>query len=335
MTPTATPPGLCMADVHTFLTAGREPRAATDKLLRAHGVDPSRPCDEIVPFDLCWRIFADNVVEVNDETHRVFEERTRPGATTLTIARMLLCETLVGAFEAYADACSVLAPGVIVSFRRQPRGVALRWQAADPDIELHQILIEGMVVVYYAAFAWMVGQVPRVLRVRAPARRRASPSTLLNVLNAPVQFAGEHLELLFATEAAETRLRDVDVSDWRDGLYREVVRLTLHADPNASRGAYSDEVRAALLDGVDQQAVAAQWGVSPKTVARRLEQEGCSFRGVRDEVRMQRSATLMRAGLTVEAIGEAVGYEDARSFRRAFRRWFGVSPSMYRLQWQG
>ena len=325
-------PGLCLKDVRTFLAPDGNRSDAVEALLRNHGVEPAATDTQIVPFDLCWRIFSDNAAQVKDETHAVFQERMRPGATGLMIARMLLSETLSGAFEAYAEACSVMVPDLEVSVRSRSCGVAVRWRTADPAGELHHILLEGTVAVFYAIFSWMIGHPPRVLRVRAPVARRTSPSTLLQVMGAPVVFAGDDLEVLFSTEAAEARLQPVEVAGWRDGVYRELARLTLREEGARQDGsAYAAEVRTALLDGVDQQAVAFQWGVSPKTVARRLEREGCSFRRIRDELRMQRSAVLMRAGLTVEAIGEAVGYEDARSFRRAFRRWFGVSPSAYRL----
>lgn len=325
-------PGLCLKDVRTFLTPDGDRSDAIEALLRTHGVEPAATNTQIVPFDLCWRIFSDNAVLVKDETHAVFQERLRPGATGLMIARMLLSETLYGAFEAYAEACSVVVPDLAVSVRSRSCGVAVRWRTADPASELHHILLEGTVAVFYAIFCWMIGHPPQVLRVRAPVARRTSSSTLLQVMGAPVVFAGDDLEVLFSAEAAEARLRSVEVAGWRDGVYRELARLTLREEGAKRDGsAYAAEVRTALLDGVDQQAVAFQWGVSPKTVARRLEREGCSFRRIRDDLRMQRSAVLMRAGLTVEAIGEAVGYEDARSFRRAFRRWFGVSPSAYRL----
>jgi AraC-like DNA-binding protein len=34
--------------------------------------------------------------------------------------------------------------------------------------------------------------------------------------------------------------------------------------------------------------------------------------------------------MSIAQVAEAIGYPDARSFRRAFRRWSGVSPSEFR-----
>ena len=50
-----------------------------------------------------------------------------------------------------------------------------------------------------------------------------------------------------------------------------------------------------------------------------------------DQVRHQRALELIRAGgYPVERIAAAVGYRDARSFRRAFKRWTGCNPSEFR-----
>lgn len=37
-------------------------------------------------------------------------------------------------------------------------------------------------------------------------------------------------------------------------------------------------------------------------------------------------------GMSIERITEEVGYRDIRSFRRAFKRWTGVSPATFRSE---
>ena len=79
--------------------------------------------------------------------------------------------------------------------------------------------------------------------------------------------------------------------------------------------------------------MAHQWNMSVKTLARRLRQEECSFLDIQNDVRMQRAKSLIQSGVAIDEIGHMIGYSDPRSFRRAFRRWVGVSPSAYRDQY--
>src|SRR3546814_2226673 len=57
---------------------------------------------------------------------------------------------------------------------------------------------------------------------------------------------------------------------------------------------------------------------------RLLRAEGANLATIRENVRRDKAVRLLTAShATVEAIAEALGYAEARSFTRAFRHWTG------------
>ncbi|WP_394780742.1 helix-turn-helix domain-containing protein, partial [Undibacterium sp.] len=79
------------------------------------------------------------------------------------------------------------------------------------------------------------------------------------------------------------------------------------------------------------QHMAAALGTSPRSLHRLLAREGTSYLHITESVRMERAKRLLLAGMTTEDVAERLGYSDARSFRRAFKRWTMVTPSDFRL----
>ena len=76
--------------------------------------------------------------------------------------------------------------------------------------------------------------------------------------------------------------------------------------------------------------VAAQLGISARTLERRLVAEGVRFGALWDTVRFERAQAMLRGGtLGVAQVARALGYRDAANFSRAFRRQFGTSPSAF------
>lgn len=70
--------------------------------------------------------------------------------------------------------------------------------------------------------------------------------------------------------------------------------------------------------------------MTPRTLHRRLLDEGTSFREILEEVRHRLSLEYLRAGrLSIQEIAYHLGYSDVANFRRAFKRWEGIAPSAY------
>ena len=106
----------------------------------------------------------------------------------------------------------------------------------------------------------------------------------------------------------------------------------LHRNPAA---AASDQVRRLLLSqtpgSVTESDVARAMFISKRTLARRLEGEGNSYRNIREKLLAELAGRHLRdSGLSVEALAALLGYSDTAAFRKAFRRWYGQTPSDYR-----
>ena len=71
--------------------------------------------------------------------------------------------------------------------------------------------------------------------------------------------------------------------------------------------------------------------LSVRTLRRRLDEDGTSFRTLIERTRMQMAQKLLNEpGMTVAAVAERLGFSDAQTFRRAFKRWLGQVPSKMR-----
>lgn len=77
----------------------------------------------------------------------------------------------------------------------------------------------------------------------------------------------------------------------------------------------------------------AEWmGTSGRTLKRRLQDEGTTFRALTAEVRGGQARELLSdETLSLTDIGERMGFSDLSSFSQAFKRWFGVAPSALRV----
>lgn len=80
-------------------------------------------------------------------------------------------------------------------------------------------------------------------------------------------------------------------------------------------------------------AVADKLAVSGRTMRRQLGELGTSYRYLLDQVRSDLAQQhLSNSTLSVEQIAQLLGYTETTNFRRAFKRWLGLSPSEYRFR---
>jgi len=116
-------------------------------------------------------------------------------------------------------------------------------------------------------------------------------------------------------QLAERMLAELPAADTvTDRLRRLVARELPQGDPGAARAA-------SLLR------------MSQRTLCRRLEQEGTTFRELLDDLRRQLAMEyLARRDLSVSEVAFLLGFSQAAAFHRAFKRWTGRTPLEHRRQ---
>lgn len=145
------------------------------------------------------------------------------------------------------------------------------------------------------------------------------------------EFDSSHTRIEFESRYldAPLRLSNREMAD----ICRQQCERSLSA--TRERGGLVSRVREELLKTPGRfpkmDAVAATLGVSVRSLRRHLGENGVAYHELLDGVRRDLAADwLKNSPLSVEQIAQLVGYGEASSFRKAFRRWTGKSPGEYR-----
>jgi len=145
------------------------------------------------------------------------------------------------------------------------------------------------------------------------------------------EFGAPVCELVFDATQLEGNLRFACAPAARMAA-EQCERLLAHSEGTGDLAArVASALRARLDNPPDADQTARLMGMSKRSLARSLQQQGTTFQTILDGVREERAKALITgSGLPFEAIAQELGFSSGRAFRRAFRKWTGSAPSELR-----
>ena len=148
---------------------------------------------------------------------------------------------------------------------------------------------------------------------------------------APIVFGAESNTLYLSKDVVLKELPTANADLAR--INEEVVRNYLD---QVGQGALSRQVKTRLIEQmpsgrVSQDTIASALHMSARTLQRRLQEEGTSYKQVLTETRQELATRYMtRSDSQVSEVAYLLGFSEVGNFTRAFKRWTGVAPSEYR-----
>lgn len=155
------------------------------------------------------------------------------------------------------------------------------------------------------------------------------PGPYLRLFRCPVRFQSELSTLRFPSAWLDRQVHGADPSEWR----RLQAQANAHSQPELI-DKLRRSLRMQLLNRVTSgDAVADMLAMHRRTLNRRLEALGTTFKDVLEEVRFEAARQLLEStDLSLDDIAGALGYAGDSPFTRAFRRRAGMAPGLWRRE---
>jgi AraC-like DNA-binding protein len=311
-------------------------RAALDfgALMRAAGADPGLLADPD------GRIAIETYLDIEDETARVsgdlclglhMGEYFEPGDWSVAGYYMSRCATLGEVFVKggrYARVIGNLigARGWIIPGAVRVRLSVPRWA---PVMSRH--CYEATLSSSVCMIRRLTGRDLDPLVVRLSGERPDDDSEYRRVFRCPVQFGSKNPGMDIPLSMASIPVLDPDPESrsrfeaWAEERLARLPPLRMA----------SERAMRLLLERLDDprlsaRAVAREMGLSLRSFQARLAEEGGDFGSLLRQARESLARDYLRSGKSAEDIACLLGFSEVSVFRKAFKKWTGMTPGEYR-----
>jgi len=213
--------------------------------------------------------------------------------------------------------------------KHEARLVPLIPKTMDPD----HFITESMLMIWHGLASWLIERRIPLERVHFGYPRPNHADEYDALFFAPVmQFDMPRTEITFAADYLDLPIRQ-DEASLEEFLKAAPAQLLVKFKNTNS---LTSRIREVLKSQIGEEMptlndVASMLYLSPQTLRRRLAAEGKSYQGVKDALRRDAAIhLLLNQDLTLEDVAQQVGFSETSTFHRAFKKWTGVTPGLYR-----
>ncbi|HET9577857.1 MAG TPA: AraC family transcriptional regulator ligand-binding domain-containing protein [Usitatibacter sp.] len=281
------------------------------------------------------------VRHLGDEAFGLFHAPLRTGAFEFLCRGAIGSADLAAALERAARFLRLVLPGIEIHLEREARQARLviaerrplQRRANDPR---RVFAFEWLLRLLHGLACWLAARPLPMEEVRFPFPAPAHAADYALIYAERSRFGADALVATFdaALMALPVRREASDVDAFIEGGPGKIVML-YRRDREAAR-AVRELLAHSLAAAPGFDAAARALNVSPRTLHRRLREEGTSFRAIKAALR--RDLALARLEKTRERVADIaaeLGYSEPSAFFRAFHGWTGEAPTVHRRRTRG
>ena len=317
--------------------------------MRGRGLDPlplldaagvPRAClterDCRVPVASYAALYNGVVRHLDDEGFALFTAPLRCGSFEFLCRGLVGSRNLGEALERAARFLRLVLPDLSVSVTRE--GARARLEISERrrlrrrrDDPRRVFAFEWLLRLLHGLACWLAGRGLALDEVRFPFPRPAHAADYALVYTEHSRFGGASLVAKMDTALLDLPVRrdQSDLAAFLEGAPGKISVL-YRRDREVAR-AVRELLAASLSSGLAFEEAARRIHLTPRTLHRRLKEEGSSFRAIKESLRRALAlARLEKTRQSVADIATELGYSEPSAFFRAFQGWTGEGPSVHR-----
>mgnify|MGYP000945699023 CR=1 FL=1 len=267
-----------------------------------------------------------------------FGQQTRPGTFHVLGYALMTCKTIGEAIELVPHYRRLVFDiGYSeMQFRSTADEAQLGWEVVSKALPYCPSLAESLIAAWYSFGRWIAGVDLPLKEVRFSHAGPKDALSYAQYFGCPVRFGTNDNALVFSRKLLAMPL--VQADETLHLAMREQARAAIEKTFNA--GDIAPRLRQALIPLMPKyeatlDKASASLAMSARTLQRRLAEQGLQFQDVLDATRKDLAKIYLKdPSLGMLDVALLLGYSEQSSFTRAFKSWFGDTPSGWRRQTQ-
>jgi AraC-like DNA-binding protein len=202
------------------------------------------------------------------------------------------------------------------------------------DSEFRAFILESLMFIVLRFMSWLIGQQIVPKHIAFDFEPTSEDREYGDLFPCPVLFSQDENVIVMDKRYMDHPLvqNELSLSKFLKSSLEELI------DGNIQNASLNAQIRSIISEEYgncfpDFSVVCDKLNMTPQTLRRRLKDENTSYQDIKDTIRKDASVYyLAKPELSIDEIALLMGFSEASSFHRAFKKWTSKTPSAYRQE---